>query len=160
MLKSSLVWAQSDVLRLYYEAGSCNTGLADFGVAEAPLEDLPGICQQPAGALVVTDRMETGAQKVRSSTRIVSIPNPTRGGTLVGIELAPERRSGEANLVVYDVVGRVVRELWSGRAEEMPYHVAWDGRDSGGTRVADGRYLVRLRIDGEGEAAEWVTLLR
>jgi hypothetical protein len=116
----------------------------------------------PGGANLLARDIEDDVLKPAAQffTRIVSIPNPTRGETLVGIELAAERRIGVADLVVYDVTGRIVRELWSGAAEGMPSSVDWNGRDSGGARVADGRYLVRLRINGEAAAAEWVTLLR
>jgi len=55
-----------------------------------------------------------------------------------------ETSLGNAHLDVYDLRGRRVRSLRAG----VPLRsVRWDGRDSGGTRVASGVYVVILRED-------------
>ncbi len=164
VLKPTLVWESPPRrLRLYFEGGACDGEAGGLGVAEA-LWNTPffnDLCSPRT--FLLSDQIDDGIQRTPAAelpARIVSTPNPTRGETVIGIELAPAQRIGTADLTVYDVAGRVVRELWSGAAESIPSNIAWDGRDAGGTRVADGRYLVRLRIDGEGAAADWVTMIR
>jgi hypothetical protein len=68
-------------------------------------------------------------------------PNPFNGETLIRFSGSPEKRS-EARVVVYNVLGRKVREL--------PFEdgvggvVRWDGRDESGSGVASGMYFARL----------------
>jgi flagellar hook assembly protein FlgD len=52
---------------------------------------------------------------------------------------------GEASLVVFDVTGRRVRTIVSGRLDAGRYAPVWDGRDDAGSRVAAGVYFVRLQ---------------
>lgn len=68
-------------------------------------------------------------------------PNPVRGAARFAFEL-PE--AGRASLVVYDLAGRVVRELASGWFGAGPQAVAWDGLGDDGARLAPGAYHVRL----------------
>jgi choice-of-anchor B domain-containing protein len=69
-------------------------------------------------------------------------PNPIRESTSVTMHLA---RAGEARLEVYDVSGRRVAELLSGkRVAAGTYRVSWNGLDQDGSRVAAGMYFIRL----------------
>ena len=47
-------------------------------------------------------------------------------------------------LAVYDLRGRLVRELVSGPVEAGSHTVVWDGRDRGGQSVAAGVYFARM----------------
>lgn len=68
-------------------------------------------------------------------------PNPARGSTQITFGLAVP---GEVDVHVYDVRGREVRTLVHGLQGAGPQSVLWDGRDSGGNRVAAGIYFVKL----------------
>jgi uncharacterized repeat protein (TIGR01451 family) len=69
-------------------------------------------------------------------------PNPFRDRVTIRFDLpAP----GEASLVVFDVTGRRVRTIVSGRLDAGRYAPVWDGRDDAGSRVAAGVYFVRLQ---------------
>lgn len=68
-------------------------------------------------------------------------PNPFADGCEIGFTLAAD---GPAQLAVFDVSGRRVRELASGTLAAGPHRERWDGRDSGGRDLGDGVYLVRL----------------
>jgi flagellar hook assembly protein FlgD len=64
-----------------------------------------------------------------------------------------------ARLTVYDLSGRSVRTLFSGRLSPDGRNVAWDGTDTAGRRLGSGIYLVVLRC-GAAHAIQRVTLVR
>jgi hypothetical protein len=67
-------------------------------------------------------------------------PNPFNPRTTIRIGGA----QGLVEVVVFDVAGRRVRELWRG-AIEGGRDVYWNGRNDLGERVASGTYFVRVR---------------
>jgi hypothetical protein len=68
-------------------------------------------------------------------------PNPTFGPARIIYQLAAP---GAVSLSVYNVAGRLVRTLENSVKKAGSHTVTWDGRDSGGNRVANGVYLYRL----------------
>jgi len=52
--------------------------------------------------------------------------------------------AGEMRLVVYNVTGRVIRELEAGMHPAGNWSARWDGRDGAGRAVGSGIYMVRL----------------
>jgi hypothetical protein len=54
-------------------------------------------------------------------------------------------QQGQTSLSVYDVAGRLVRELAKGTFEGGRHVHAWDGRDQRGREVSAGVYFVRLQ---------------
>ena len=50
----------------------------------------------------------------------------------------------EASLRIYDLGGRLVRSLVTGKLPAGRRSVTWDGRDGRGYRVASGVYLYQL----------------
>jgi hypothetical protein len=85
-----------------------------------------------------------------------AVPNPLNPSTRIPFELA---ESGAASVRVYDVAGRLVRELASGTFEAGPQAVIWDGRNAAGAEVGSGVYYIRLETPS-GERARSVTLVR
>ena len=70
-------------------------------------------------------------------------PNPFNPST--GISFVLEQ-PGSVDLAIFDVAGRLVRELYPGTVLESGAHeIAWDGRDSAGQELPSGVYLARLR---------------
>lgn len=74
-----------------------------------------------------------------------SHPNPFRPKTTFRFEL---RTPDEVDLAVFDVRGRLVRQLLQGIRPAGVTEVEWDGRDESGRRVAAGAYFFRLRAAG------------
>jgi hypothetical protein len=58
---------------------------------------------------------------------------------------------------VYGVAGRHVASVARGAASAGVRDVLWDGRGAGGTRLAAGVYVVRLRV---GDAAAVTRIVR
>ena len=73
-------------------------------------------------------------------------PNPFNPLTRIGFDLP---RETAVTLCIYDLSGRLVRELLTG--EILPVGaqaVEWNGRDGAGRDQAAGLYVYRLRVGG------------
>jgi hypothetical protein len=73
-------------------------------------------------------------------------PNPARGGTSVSFHLG---ESAPVTLRVYDVSGRLVREITSEALPPGDHEVAWDGLNSSGRKAASGVYVYKLSSESE-----------
>ncbi len=71
-------------------------------------------------------------------------PNPFNPGTSIQIAL-PHR--ADVSVTVYDVLGREVARLFSGRMDAGTHTVRWEGRDATGKPAASGIYFYRLTAD-------------
>ena len=75
-----------------------------------------------------------------------SFPNPCGGSTTIAFGLhVPDR----VELRVYDLQGRVVRNLMSGTQTAGFKRIVWDGRDNGNREVGAGCYFVRMQTPQE-----------
>ena len=63
------------------------------------------------------------------------------------LKLTEDRR---VQVRVWDLTGRLVREVYEGRDRSGRYIRPWDGRDGSGRRVPPGIYLCRVAVDREG----------
>lgn len=71
-----------------------------------------------------------------------NLPNPFGTRTSIGFDLVRRER---VQLGIYDVTGRLVRELAdSGVFEPGAHQLEWDGHDDGGAVVSPGLYFCRL----------------
>jgi hypothetical protein len=85
------------------------------------------------------------------------VPNPFNPRTLIRYDL---RHRAPVRLQIYDLRGRLVRNLVADETEEAGRHeVAWDGRDDAGQPLGAGTYLCRLVIPGS-VASQRATLLK
>jgi len=73
-------------------------------------------------------------------------PNPTTGSVAIRFLLP---RPGKFSVEVYDLAGRLVKQVKTG--EQMPgeHRVTWGGRDSHGGEVPSGVYFVKLQARDE-----------
>ena len=69
-------------------------------------------------------------------------PNPFSARAAIRFNLA---QTGTANLVIYDLSGRLVRTLVDGQMEAGEHTLDWDGLDAHGTRLGAGVYWMQLR---------------
>ena len=68
--------------------------------------------------------------------------NPSADGATLRYALPS---AGDVRLSLYDVNGRLVRELFAGAREAGSYTVRWDGRDATGASAPSGMYFARLQ---------------
>jgi hypothetical protein len=91
-----------------------------------------------------------------AETRVTVAPNPCRAAATIVVESAAP---GEQAVTICDVQGRAVRHLGQGPVTPGTRHIAWDGRDDSGARLAPGVYRVRVNGGGRTTGAR-VVLLR
>ncbi len=83
-------------------------------------------------------------------------PNPFNPTTNFGFRIAD---FGFVELKIYDLTGRLVRNLINENKAPGRYTVQWDGKDGGGRPVASGVYLYRLEA-GSFRAVRKMILLK
>jgi flagellar hook assembly protein FlgD len=69
------------------------------------------------------------------------------------------RRDTPAELLIFDVTGRLVRDLEVGRLEPGMHEVRWDGRTSAGRLAPAGLYFYRM-THGDFQATRKLVRLR
>ena len=74
-------------------------------------------------------------------------PNPFNPVTSISYGLSED---AEVRLVIYDLMGRVVKELYNGYHTSGMYTRKWHGDSQTGLKVATGMYIIHLdiRLDG------------
>jgi len=95
--------------------------------------------------LTVGDVSTPVAEAPRAFALLGAVPNPFNPQTRLGFSL-PAAQS--IRLRVYDLQGRLVRELAGGLYPAGSHEVDWNGRDQAGRSVASGTYFARLEADG------------
>jgi hypothetical protein len=104
-------------------------------VASQVVRGVAELYYRPVAA--VADRAGASAEAALGQNR----PNPVTSQTTISFAVPDET---PVNLSVYDVEGRCVRTLVSGKTAAGEHRVTWDGCDSRGRHVAPGVYLYRL----------------
>ncbi len=83
------------------------------------------------------------------TTRLLpNVPNPFNPMTEIRFELGEPQ---QVSLKIYDVTGRLVRDLESGSLSSGPHSRVWQGRDNSGRQVPSGAYYVRLVTESKIE---------
>jgi len=126
--------------------GSYNRGCAPLAAGRAikyTTEESTGIAE-PSTGVGLAGRLA-----------VALMTSPVRGRALVRYSVPA---SGNVALGVYDMSGRLVRQLASGLHRPGNYQVAWNGEDAHGRTVAAGVYWLRLAGDSGSTAAKAVLL--
>ena len=128
----------------------CDADLGDYHLAaDSPCVDTENICGVTIGAYPAGCGAVTGVPDVPVIQRVAlnqNHPNPFNPSTRIRFELP---RETDVTLRVYDLAGKLVRELLAG--ERMPsgvHEVTWNGRDNAGREQATGFYLYRMEAGG------------
>jgi len=143
---------QPEVRALAEQSGSLYAGGVFATLLDSPHSGVAGIFEATTGV----DPWPTPRGGLPSAWRIEALPNPFRSG--VALDMRPPG-PGTLEVRVYDLAGRMVRDLGSAPAGGGEQQVHWDGRDSGGRAVPVGVYLVRARM-GNWSASGRVVRLR
>jgi hypothetical protein len=86
-----------------------------------------------------------------------AFPNPIpAGGSAVRIVMPAV---GPARVAIWDVGGRLVRDLYDGTLQPGSHDFAWDRKDERGRSVPAGIYWLRVRV-GEQRGSERLVVLR
>jgi aminopeptidase N len=88
-----------------------------------------------------------------------NVPNPFNGQTRILYDIPDSKSALRVQVLVYDMLGKQVRSLFEGEQSAGAYWTAWDGKDSGGTAVSSGVYIVSVTA-GSFHARQRMTLVR
>jgi hypothetical protein len=93
---------------------------------------------------------------IPGDARLQNVPNPFHASTTIQFTLP---RAGEVKLDVFDLSGRIVRQLYRGSLPTGAHSVTWDGLDQTGHRAPEGVYFYRLTA-GSSSETRWTVLMR
>ena len=94
----------------------------------------------------VTAVAETPAESAPAAMTLhAAYPNPFRSSATIDFAVARPR---EGRIAVYDVHGRLVRELRRGLLPQGSSSLRWDGTNGRGVLVAAGTYFYRIESEG------------
>lgn len=117
----------------------------------------PGVCPEDYGLMtgigygtvtIYPYAQSTGAEPVAAGLRLrmrAPVPNPFNPRTTLSFDLAAPAR---VRIRIYDVAGRLVRQLLDDRLPAGRHGTPWDGRGDDGQAVASGAYLARVEAGG------------
>jgi len=88
-----------------------------------------------------------------------NFPNPFDRMTTIKFGIPLRNKDDSARLVVYDVTGRLIRTLISGKLEPGRYSIAWDGKGDNGREAMSGVYFCRLSV-GSKQATKKMLLIK
>ena len=83
-------------------------------------------------------------------------PNPSKGRVTIQYGVSDER---EVSLAVYDLSGRLVKNLARGKPGPGNYTITWTGESETGTRVSQGLYILRYEA-GNFKKAEKLLMVK
>jgi hypothetical protein len=81
---------------------------------------------------------------IKTFTLLQNYPNPFNPSTTIGYQLP---KTGNVDVNVYDINGRLVRTLLAERQEIGAHSIRWDGRNNDGRMAASGMYFYQVKFD-------------
>ncbi len=139
---------------LRYDGSFTNQWLPGLGEGAADAGLAPDLSSIP-GSQFVSVSLGGGAVATPPAGRLELRVRSRGGSTDIYYSLAS---SAPITLRIYDLRGRFLRELTSGRVAAGEHRVQWDRRDARGLRVAAGVYLLRLESGTAAVSAKTVVI--
>lgn len=125
--------------------GNANFIIDIFNWANQPINPAPVGVGDASAVPVAVNRLDS------------ALPNPANPSATIRYSIA---RRGRVQLKIYDVSGRLVRELVDGiqNPEADGYTAVWDGKDDNGKRMGSGVYLYQITAPDFSAARKLVLL--
>ncbi len=83
-------------------------------------------------------------------------PNPFNPATTIPLSVPDGAEA--VDVAIYNLLGQLVRQVWSGPLAAGEHRLTWDGRDGQGRPVASGAYLYQLRVGEQLRTRKMVKL--
>ena len=116
----------------------------------------------PGGAFVfINQSSPPTAVAIESATPSAFVlganyPNPFNPATT--IPLSVPNGAETVDVAIYNLLGQLVRQVWSGPLAAGEHRLTWDGQDDKGQPVASGAYLYQLRMGEQLRTRKMVKL--
>lgn len=149
---------RSSVYYAYQLAGGASPYPRDFIIDRVGIIRFASTEYDPGAMITIIDRLvnrtkvKTEPEQSSSPDRFVlrqNYPNPFNPVTTVEFDL-PE--AANVSLVVYDLMGREVAVIVSGRRTPGLHTAVWNGRDAKDQELTSGIYIARLIIEPKARA--------
>jgi hypothetical protein len=121
----------------------------DQGVVTMRVEEW----SNPSSFLTESFSASTMPTKIRHSLPVTgeyrlytNYPNPFNPSTTIPFEIGGQKNQ-RAIIVVYNVVGQMMKKIFDGYLTPGIHQVSWDGRDALGRTVSSGIYFIELRTE-------------
>lgn len=114
----------------------------------------PAFCTDPCG--ITDDVPDVDGVEVKINRLYQNRPNPFNPRTVISFAIA---QRSDVELAIYDVSGRLVRQLKKGVMDAGLQNIVWDGTDDTGRNVSSGIYWSQLTI-GEYRSNKKMVLLK
>ena len=83
-------------------------------------------------------------------------PNPFNPATTIPLSVPDGAEA--VDVAIYNLLGQLVRQVWSGPLAAGEHRLTWDGRDGQGRPVASGAYLYQVRVGEQLRTRKMVKL--
>ena len=116
----------------------------------------------PGGAFVfINQGSPPTAVAVESATPSAFVlganyPNPFNPATTIPLSVPDGAETVDVG--IYNLLGQLVRQVWSGPLAAGDHRLTWDGRDGQGQPVASGAYLYQVRVGEQLRTRKMVKL--
>ena len=109
---------------------------------------------------VATTAREQAVLQMRAASAILT-PNGDGYNDTVGLgyDLLELTGAASVEVAVWDLSGRLVRQVYAGRDDVGAYERMWDGRNESGRLVPPGLYLYRVSVEADHQTVEQAELL-
>ena len=109
---------------------------------------------------VATTAREQAVLQVRAPSAILTPNGDGRNDTVgLGYDLLELTGAASVEVAVWDLSGRLVRQVYAGRDDVGTYERMWDGRDELGRLVPPGLYLYRVSVEADHQTVQQAGLL-
>lgn len=92
-----------------------------------------------------------------TNCKLSNYPNPFNPQTTVNFSI---KEQGFVELIIYNIKGRLVKELNSQILEGGEHNVSWNGRDNNNQCCSSGIYLMNLKVNGKSRKTSKLILLK
>lgn len=137
---------EGDIMRLVFhlKEGRQGTPAVEFDVKRLLLNE-KNVTNEASGVVVGVDEKE---QIPTTFGLDQNFPNPFNPVTKIRYHLPV---AGTVSIVIFDMLGREVRQLVQAEQPAGSYTVRWDGTDSEGKGLPSGSYFYRIKARGENK---------
>ena len=144
-------------------AGDLNgDGAADLVVLGWNEEGAPFDVDVPGGAFVFINQNSlptaVAGEAATPSAFVLgaNYPNPFNPATTIPLSVPDGAEAVDVG--IYNLLGQLVRQVWTGPLAAGEHRLTWDGRDGQGQLVASGAYLYQVRVGEQLRTRKMVKL--
>ncbi len=112
------------------------------------LADSTGGSRGEGGQLLTSVKREDNSNELSDYLTVSNYPNPFNPSTIIRFTVPYDLSNENAELIIYDIQGQVVKHLVNEVLPAGSYVSKWYGKNDYGNEVASGIYIYRLKIAG------------